>query len=133
MGRDELLVWWYDFHNLIFILYNDKILFCLLMARRRKIKPWDPSILGNDRFQKGQETFGSLQRRHGDSRILLIYLNWIDNFVRRSGNQKNDYDQSGATETWWKYLQHSVVLLLEDKQTWEGRTVISPHFDCQKC
>ena len=29
-------------------------------------------------------------------------------------------------------LQHSGVLLLEDKQTWEGRTVISPHFDHKK-
>ena len=30
-------------------------------------------------------------------------------------------------------LQHSGVLLLEDKHIWEGRTVMSPHFDRQKC
>ena len=51
MERDELLVWWYDFHNLIFLLYNDKILLFLLMGGRRQIKPWDPSILRNDRVQ----------------------------------------------------------------------------------
>ena len=38
---------------------------------------------------------------------------------------KNGYDHSGAAKTWWKNLQHSVVLLLEDKQIWEGRTVMS--------
>ena len=66
MGRDELPVWWYDFHNLIyliFLLYNDKILLFLLMGGRRQIKPWDPGILSNDRVQKVVEKFGSLQRR----------------------------------------------------------------------
>ena len=57
---DELLVWWYDFHNLIFILYNDEILLFLLMVGRRQIKPWHPGILGNDRFPKGTTTFDSL-------------------------------------------------------------------------
>ena len=67
MGRDELPVWWYDFHNLIFILYNDEILFFILMGGRRHIKPWDPDILNNDRVQKVVEKFGSLQRRHWDT------------------------------------------------------------------
>ena len=35
MGRDEIPMWWYDFHNLIFMLYNDKILLFLLMVGRR--------------------------------------------------------------------------------------------------
>ena len=85
MGRDELPVWWYDFHNLIFLLYNDKILLFLLMGGRRKIKPWDPGILRNDRFQKVAENFGSLQRRQCDPRILLSYFNWVGNFAKGSG------------------------------------------------
>ena len=66
MGRDELPVWWYDFHILIFILYDDKILLLLLMFGRRKIKPWDLGILGNDIFPNRAATFGSLQRRQWD-------------------------------------------------------------------
>ena len=85
MGRDELPVWWYDFHNLIFILYNDKILLFILMGGRRKIKPWDPGILRNDIVQKVATKFGSLQRRHWDLRILLSYLNWVRNFSEGSG------------------------------------------------
>ena len=46
-------------------------------------------------------TFGSLQRRQWDPRILLSYLNSVDNFVARSGHWRNDYDHSGAIETWW--------------------------------
>ena len=42
---------------------------------------------------------------------------------------KNGYDQSGAAKTWWKNLQNSVVLLLEDKQISEGRTVMFPQID----
>ena len=71
------------------------------MVGRRKIKPWDPRILGNDIFPKGTTTFVSLQRRQWDLGILLNYLNWVDNFVKRSGHQRNYYDQSGATEAWW--------------------------------
>ena len=58
MGRDELLVWWYDFHNLIFILHNDKILLFLLLGGRRHIKPWDIDILENDSVQKGEKKLG---------------------------------------------------------------------------
>ena len=72
------------------------------MFGRRKIKPWDPGILRNYRFPKGEATFGSLQRRKWDPRILLSYLNWVDNFVQRSGHQRNECEQSGATETRWK-------------------------------
>ena len=43
-----------------FILYNDKIVLFLLMGGRRKIKPWDPSILGDGRFTKGATVFGYL-------------------------------------------------------------------------
>ena len=75
MGRDELPVWWYDFHNLIFILYNDKILLFILMGGRRQIKPWDLDILRNDIVQKVAAKFGSLQRRQWDPGILLSYLN----------------------------------------------------------
>ena len=75
MGRDELLVWWYDFHNLIFILYNDNFWLFLLMGGVRQIKPWDPGILGNDKFPKGKKKFGSLQRRQWDAEFLLGYLN----------------------------------------------------------
>ena len=129
MGIDELLVCWYDFHNLIFILYNDKILLFILMGGRRQIKPWDPGILRNDIVQKVAAKFGSLQRRQWDPGILLSYLNRVRNFSKGSG-KGNDYDQSGAAKTWWTLnLQHSMVLLLEDKQNWEGRTVISPHFN----
>ena len=71
---DELPVWWYDFHNLIFILYNDNFLLFLLMVGRRQIKPWDPGILGNDKFPKGTKKFGSLQRSQWDPRIILSYL-----------------------------------------------------------
>ena len=60
MGRVELPVWWYDFHNLIFILYNDKKLLFLLMGGGRQIKPWDPDILRNGRVQKVEEKHGSL-------------------------------------------------------------------------
>ena len=85
MGRDELPVWWYDFHNLIFILYNDKILLFILMGGRRRIKPWDPGILRNDIVQKVAAKFGSLQRRQWDPGILLIYLNWVRYFSEGSG------------------------------------------------
>ena len=85
MGRDELPIWWYDFHNLIFLLYNDKILLFLLISGRRHIKPWDPGILRNDRVQKVAEKFGSLQRRQWDPGILLSYFNWVGNFAKGSG------------------------------------------------
>ena len=85
MGRDELPVWWYDFHNLIFILYNDKILLFLLMGGRRQIKPRDPGILRDDRVQKVAAKFGSLQRRQWDPGILLSYFNWVGNFAKGSG------------------------------------------------
>ena len=88
MGRDELPVWWYDFHNLFFLLYNDKILLFLLMGRRRNIKPWDPCILMNDRVQKVEEKFGSLQRRQWDPGILLSYFNCVGNFSKGSGIRK---------------------------------------------
>ena len=78
----------YDFNNLIFLLYNDKILLFLLMGRRRQIKPWDPGILRNERFQKVAEKFGSLQRRQWDPRTLLIYLNWVGNLAKGSGSRK---------------------------------------------
>ena len=85
MGRDELPVWWYDFHNLIFIIYNDNIQLFLLMGGRRQIKPWDTGILGNSRVQNGVETFGSLQRRQWDPRTLLNYLKWVGNLAKGSG------------------------------------------------
>ena len=68
MGRDELPVWWYDFHNFIFILYNDKMLLFLLMVGRRQIKPWDPNIIGNDRFPKGDKNSGVLTEETVGSR-----------------------------------------------------------------
>ena len=80
-----MLVWWYDFHILIFILYNDKILLIILMGGRRQIKPWDPDILRNDIVQKVAAKFGSLQRRQWDPGILLIYLNWVRYFSEGSG------------------------------------------------
>ena len=85
MGRDELPIWWYDFHNLISILYNDKILLFILMCGRRQIKPWDPSILRNDIVQKVAAKFGFLQRRQWDPGILLSYLNRVRNFSKGSG------------------------------------------------
>ena len=99
MRRDELPVWWYDFHYLIFILYNDKILFSILMGGRRQIKPWDPNILRNDIIQKVVAKFGSLQRRQWDLCIILSYFKWVGNFAKGSGI-KNGYDQSGAAKTW---------------------------------
>ena len=53
-------VQWYDIHTMDFIFYDDKILLLFFMFRRRKIKPWDPRILGNDIFTKEETTFGSL-------------------------------------------------------------------------
>ena len=85
MGRDELPVWWYEFHNLIFILYNDKILLFLLMGGRRHIKPWDPGILRDDRVQKVEAKFVYLQRRQWDPRTLLNYLKWVGNLAKGSG------------------------------------------------
>ena len=85
MGRDELPMRWYYFHNLIFILYNDKILLFILMGRWRKIKPWDPNILRNDIVQKVGVKFGSLERRQWDLGILLSYFNWVGNFAKGSG------------------------------------------------
>ena len=104
MWRDELPVWWYAFHNLIFILYDDKILLFILMCGRRQIKPWDLEIIWNGKFPKGEAKFGSLQRRQWDPGILLSYLNQVDSLVKRSGHQRNDYDQIGAAETWWKHF-----------------------------
>ena len=93
MGRDELPIWWYDFHNLIFIrLYNDNFLLLLLMGGRRQIKPWDPGILRNDRIQKVAEKLGSLQRRQWDPGIMLSYFSWVGNFAKGSGIKKNGYD-----------------------------------------
>ena len=88
MGRDELPIWWYDFHNLIFLLYNDKIMLFLLIGGRRQIKPWDPGILRNARIQKVAEKFGSLQRRQWDPGIMLNYFNWVGNFAKGSGIKK---------------------------------------------
>ena len=56
------------------------------MFGRRHIIPWDPGILGNDIFPNGAVTFGSLQRRQWDPGIPINYLNWVDNFVKRSGH-----------------------------------------------
>ena len=50
MGSDQLSVWWYDFHILIFILYDDELLLLLLMFGRMQIRPRDPDILWNDKF-----------------------------------------------------------------------------------
>ena len=129
MGRDELRVWWYDFHNLIFLLYNDKILLFLLMGGRRQIKPWDPGILRNDRIQKVVEKFGSLQRRQWNPGILLRYFNWVGNFSKGSGIIKMAMIRVVQQKHGGKLLQHSVVLLLEDKQIWEGRIVMFPQID----
>ena len=60
MGSDQLSVWWYDFHILIFIFYDDRILLLLLMFGMNKIIPWDPGIIWNGIFPKGVEKFGSL-------------------------------------------------------------------------
>ena len=124
MGRGELPLWWYVFYNLIFIIYNDKILLFLLMGGRRKIKPWDPGILWNDRVQKGVETFGSLQRRQWDPRILLSYLNWVDNFVKEVVIKEISMIRVVQQKHGGQIMQHSGVLMLEDKQTWEGRIVM---------
>ena len=70
------------------------------MFGREKIMPWDPGIIWNEIFPKGEETFGSLQRRKWDPCIILSYLNWFHNFVERSGHCINDYNKSGATEAW---------------------------------
>ena len=88
MGRNELPVWWCDFHNLIFILYNDKILLFIVTGGGRQIKPWDPDILRNDIVQKVAAKFGSLQRRKLDPRTLLSYLNWAGNITKGSGIRK---------------------------------------------
>ena len=100
MGSDQLLVWWYDFHILIFIFYDDRILLLLLMFGKGQITPWDPGMLWNEIFTKGTEKFGSLQRRKWDPGIILSYLNWFDNFVEICGHWRNDYNQSGATKAW---------------------------------
>ena len=74
MGSDQLPLWWYDFHFLIFIFYDDEFLL-LLMFGRMQIRPWNPGILWNDIFPKGVATYGSLQTMQWDPRILLNYLN----------------------------------------------------------
>ena len=51
---------------------------------------------------------------------MLSYFNWVGNFAKGSGIKKNGYDQSGATKTWWKNLQHSVVPLLETSRFGRG-------------
>ena len=102
MGIDQFSMWWCDFHILIFIFYDDKILLLLLIFGRGEIIPWDPGIVWNDIFPKEEETFGSLQRRQWDPSILLSYLNQVENFVERSGHWRNDYNQSGAIEAWRK-------------------------------
>ena len=133
MGRDELLAWWYDFHNIIFILYNDKILLFILMGGRRQIKPWDPGILRNDIVQKVAEKFGSLQRRQWDLGILLSYLNWVSNFSKGSIIREIPMIRVAQQKHGGQICSTLWCFNLEDKQTWEGRTVISPHFDRQKC
>ena len=100
MGSDQFLVWCYDFHILIFILYNDRIFLLLLMFGREKIIPWDPGIIWNEIFPKGAKKFGSLQSRKWDPGILLSYLNRFHNFTQTSGHFINDYNQSGGTKAW---------------------------------
>ena len=85
------------------------------------------NILRNDRVQKVAEKFGSLQRRPWDPGILLSYFNWVGNFAKGSGIKKMAMISGAAT--CWKNLQHSVVILLEDKQISEGRTVMFPQND----
>ena len=60
MRNDQLSLWWYDFHILIFIFYDDKILLLLLMFGRGYIISWDPVIIWNEIFPKGETTFRSL-------------------------------------------------------------------------
>ena len=88
MGRDELPVWWYDFHNLIFLLYNDKILLFLLMGGRRKIKLWDPSILRNDRVQKVAEKFGSFRGGSGIQEFYSVTLTRLEILLKKVASEK---------------------------------------------
>ena len=90
MGSDQLLVWWYDFHILIFIFYDDIIFLLLLMFGRGQIIPWDLGILWNEIFRKGAKNFGSLQRRKWDLGILLSDLNWVEFFFVRVTNWGDD-------------------------------------------
>ena len=86
----QLSVWWYDFHIMILILYDDGILLLFLMIGRREMIPWDPGILGNDIFPKGAVVFGSWKRSQWDQGILLSYLYWVENFVVIGGHLGND-------------------------------------------
>ena len=95
------------------------------MGGRRQIKPWDPGILRNYRVQKVAEKFGSLQRRQWDPGILLSYFNWVGNFAKGSGIKEMTMIRVVQSKHGGHILQHSGVLLLEDKKTWEGRNVIS--------
>ena len=56
-----------------------------------QIIPWDPSILLNDKFQKLETTFASLQRRQWDPRILLSYLNSVDNLGEIGDHWRNEW------------------------------------------
>ena len=59
--------------------------------------------------------FGSLQRRQWDPGILLSYLNWVSNFYKGSGIREMTMIRVVQQKHGGKFLQSSVVLLLEDK------------------
>ena len=88
MGRDEIPVWWYDFHNLIFLLYNDKILLFLLIGGRRQIKPWDPSILWNDKVQKWQKHLGPCRGGSGIQELCTVTLTGLEIFLKEVVSKK---------------------------------------------
>ena len=67
----QFSVQWYDFHIMNLISRDDGILLFLLMNGMRQKIPWDPNILGNDRFPKRATIFGYLQLRKWDPTIFL--------------------------------------------------------------
>ena len=61
IGAFQHPLWWYDFHILIFISYDDDFLLLFMMFGRVKIIPWELNIIWNDKFPNRETTFESLQ------------------------------------------------------------------------
>ena len=79
-------------------------------------------------FKRWQKNLGPCRGGSGIQEFYSVTLTGLEILLKEVVSKKG-YDQSGAAKTWWKNLQHYVVLLLEDKQIWEGRTVMFPQID----
>ena len=132
MGSDQLSVWWYDFHILIFIFYDDMILLLLLMFGRGEIIPWDPAFFGMKYLQKGQKNLDLCIGGSGIQESYSVTLTGFTILLKEVVILEITIIRVVQYKHGGQILQHFGVLLLEDKHTWEGRNFMSPIYSTPK-